>query len=250
MGKYAVRQEAENLYQMGMRYYDAVTARFLTKDPKWPDLWTPDKLNPYQYALNNPLSLADITGADTEIYLQIGFNERYADPIHRAFLQGRFQQREDLRRSLTEFADRHGWSQDRLRNVLDQELNSGAFDLSAFQKAMELYLDDPLDVHAVINNREAPGKFIGLPRWTVRVNGQERVIGFGQHLHISSEDMQEIYQEAERGSGVFQLSVQGFYRDEEGLDPTPWTSTADVSVFSALNREQGEAFYRRNGYTY
>ncbi len=65
-GAWGVRQEGESgkLYQMGARYYDAGTGRFLTSEPLWPQLDKPRAVNPYQYALANPLCRVDPTGLD------------------------------------------------------------------------------------------------------------------------------------------------------------------------------------------
>lgn len=65
VGKWGVRQEGDagDLYQMGMRYYDAEAGRFLTREPLWPQIDDPRLLNPYQYAFGNPVSNNDISGA-------------------------------------------------------------------------------------------------------------------------------------------------------------------------------------------
>lgn len=47
---------------MRARYYDPVSARFLTPDSLWPRLSRPDALDPYQYALRNPLRYIDPAG--------------------------------------------------------------------------------------------------------------------------------------------------------------------------------------------
>jgi RHS repeat-associated protein len=67
MGYFGVRQEGSGgtLYQMRARYYDAVSGRFLSPEPRWPFLLDPRQLNPYSYALNNPLNYGDISGLDT-----------------------------------------------------------------------------------------------------------------------------------------------------------------------------------------
>jgi RHS repeat-associated protein len=68
-GRFGVRQEGPStgsggtLYQMRARYYDAVTGRFLSREPLWPNLSDPRQLNPYAYALNNPADNVDVTGA-------------------------------------------------------------------------------------------------------------------------------------------------------------------------------------------
>lgn len=63
-GRWGVRREddAGTLYQAGVRYYDAVTANFLSREPLWPLILQPRALNPYQYAAANPISYVDPTG--------------------------------------------------------------------------------------------------------------------------------------------------------------------------------------------
>jgi RHS repeat-associated protein len=51
---------ATSLYYMRARYYDSTSARFVTRDPI--DSISPGELNPYEYALGNPVSQADPTG--------------------------------------------------------------------------------------------------------------------------------------------------------------------------------------------
>ncbi len=66
VGKWGVRQEGASgsLYQMRARYYDATTARFLSREPLWPQTSEPRLLNPYQYALGDPIGMIDVTGAE------------------------------------------------------------------------------------------------------------------------------------------------------------------------------------------
>jgi RHS repeat-associated protein len=65
VGRSGVRHEpAGHLAQMRARYYDPRTARFLSREPIWPVLEEPKKLNPYQYALQDPISLVDPEGTD------------------------------------------------------------------------------------------------------------------------------------------------------------------------------------------
>jgi RHS repeat-associated protein len=70
-GQWGARQECfpsasacGTLYQMRARYYDASTMQFLSREPIWPNIADPRQLNPYQYALNNPLRYVDLTGTD------------------------------------------------------------------------------------------------------------------------------------------------------------------------------------------
>jgi hypothetical protein len=49
---------------MRARYYDPVGARFLSRDSHWPDLATPQNLDPYQYVAQQPLSFIDPAGTD------------------------------------------------------------------------------------------------------------------------------------------------------------------------------------------
>ena len=63
IGEFGIRQENTNgIYNMRARYYDAFSARFISKEPIWPDLADPRQINPYQYALNNPVQFIDQTG--------------------------------------------------------------------------------------------------------------------------------------------------------------------------------------------
>jgi RHS repeat-associated protein len=61
LGAYGVMQEGTTgLYYMRARYYDSTTARFLSPDPVLS--LDPGGVNPYQYALANPLLLSDPLG--------------------------------------------------------------------------------------------------------------------------------------------------------------------------------------------
>lgn len=60
-GRKGVRSE-EAFYRMGMRIYDPRTARFLSREPDWPDLLDPRCHNPYQYAVQDPVNFGDRTG--------------------------------------------------------------------------------------------------------------------------------------------------------------------------------------------
>lgn len=63
LGRFGVRREGDgDLYQTGVRFYDARTARFLSREPLWPLLDKPLLLNPYPYALGNPVDRADWSG--------------------------------------------------------------------------------------------------------------------------------------------------------------------------------------------
>jgi RHS repeat-associated protein len=63
VGCWGVRAEpVAGLFHMRSRYYDPVTARFLTRDPAWPNLTQPRQLDPYLYAAGDPVTMIDITG--------------------------------------------------------------------------------------------------------------------------------------------------------------------------------------------
>jgi len=66
VGKWGVRQEGPSgaLYHMRARYYDARAGRFLSREAIWPVPSQPKELNPYIYAMNNPLSHIDPRGTD------------------------------------------------------------------------------------------------------------------------------------------------------------------------------------------
>ncbi len=61
LGRWGVMQEgATGLYYMRARYYDSMSARFLSRDPI--RQLGPREINPYQYASGDPLSRIDPTG--------------------------------------------------------------------------------------------------------------------------------------------------------------------------------------------
>ncbi len=65
-GQHGVMQEsASGLYYMRARYYDSNTRRFLSRDPVSNS--APMTINPYQYALANPLLYLDPTGLDARV---------------------------------------------------------------------------------------------------------------------------------------------------------------------------------------
>jgi RHS repeat-associated protein len=65
VGKFGVRNEpAAALYHMRARYYDPLTARFLSRDPVAPKLEDIRSLDPYQYVAGNPLTYIDPIGLD------------------------------------------------------------------------------------------------------------------------------------------------------------------------------------------
>jgi len=60
-GQWGVMQEpGTSLYYMRFRYYDSASARFLSRDPIRSR--SPFRVNPYQYARENPVSYGDPTG--------------------------------------------------------------------------------------------------------------------------------------------------------------------------------------------
>lgn len=65
IGALGVRAEG-GLYQMGARYYDPVTARFLSRDPIWPAVGRPKRANPYTYVDDNPMQFVDPSGQEGE----------------------------------------------------------------------------------------------------------------------------------------------------------------------------------------
>ena len=92
VGTFGVRQEG-NLYQMRLRYYDPTTAKFLSKEPIWPQTAKPELLNPYQYVMGQPLRWADVTGANilTDLWAfeeEGGIWKKTPSPSHISSSQG------------------------------------------------------------------------------------------------------------------------------------------------------------------
>lgn len=68
VGRYGVRQEGPDLYQMRARYYSPGSGSFLTPDPlprRWDDIHS---LNPYHYAAADPLRSVDPEGLDRTVW--------------------------------------------------------------------------------------------------------------------------------------------------------------------------------------
>ncbi len=96
-GALGVMQEGNTgLFYMRARYYNSSTARFISRDPL-PAL-DPFEINPYQFALNNPIGYRDPTGAavaEPQIYIEdliaafLGFDSCGYHHGSRKFLFGR-----------------------------------------------------------------------------------------------------------------------------------------------------------------
>ncbi|MBF0397001.1 MAG: RHS repeat protein [Desulfobacterales bacterium] len=65
VGQWGVRKEGNgDIYQMKARYYDVKTCRFISRESIWPNIEEPRAINPYQYALNNPINFIDALGTE------------------------------------------------------------------------------------------------------------------------------------------------------------------------------------------
>ena len=72
VGKYGIRHEpSADLYHMRARWFNPDTGRFVSFDPVWPFVADPATLNPYQYAMFDPINCIDPMGAFTLIELMI-----------------------------------------------------------------------------------------------------------------------------------------------------------------------------------
>ncbi len=76
-GKYGIMDEGNGLYYIRARYYDSSTGRFINRDPV--KSTTPKEINPYQYALNNPLRFVDLTGRESVSKEEIALANAEAD---------------------------------------------------------------------------------------------------------------------------------------------------------------------------
>ena len=66
-------QDPTGLIFLRARYYDPVTGRFTSKDPVQGSLSLPGTLNPYTYAVNNPLRYTDPSGEYIDTLIDIAF---------------------------------------------------------------------------------------------------------------------------------------------------------------------------------
>ncbi len=72
-GRYGVMDEGNYLYYVRARYYNADTGRFISRDPI--KAIGPKEVNPYQYALANPLRFVDVTGWRSVCEAEIALTE-------------------------------------------------------------------------------------------------------------------------------------------------------------------------------
>ena len=86
VGKWGVRQEGSSgtIYHMRARYYDAVTERFISREPLWPAIYDPQELNPYLYSKNEPINNVDISGLNSKSVGQI-------NPAYKAALKAQME---------------------------------------------------------------------------------------------------------------------------------------------------------------
>ncbi|MBI3988595.1 MAG: RHS repeat protein [candidate division NC10 bacterium] len=101
VGQFGVRQEGTDgtLYHMRARYYDAVTQRFLSRDPIWPQIADARQINPYQYAIGSPVLYIDPTGYDEyhiEDYVDIGLFETPLNVFIERYIKHEFTYEEML----------------------------------------------------------------------------------------------------------------------------------------------------------
>jgi RHS repeat-associated protein len=67
--------EHQDIYNHRVRWYDAGIGRFLSREQLWPLIEKPEMINPYQYALNNPVSFIDPGGTEPKLYSNSHFNQ-------------------------------------------------------------------------------------------------------------------------------------------------------------------------------
>jgi RHS repeat-associated protein len=97
-GRYGVQAEGRTgLYYMRARFYDAATARFVSRDPL--QSFSPELLNPYQYALGNPLMVGDPTGLKP---FDLPPSPQAPSPLRP---QSEFSSREDFLKHYDEWSD-------------------------------------------------------------------------------------------------------------------------------------------------
>jgi RHS repeat-associated protein len=84
-GQMGVMDDGNGLYYIRARYYDAGSGRFLSRDAVRST--HPLKINPYQYALNNPIKYADINGNNPNPAPHAGFSGSTMDQAVSSTLQ-------------------------------------------------------------------------------------------------------------------------------------------------------------------
>jgi RHS repeat-associated protein len=78
VGQRGVMRDGDgDLYYMRARFYDAISGRFLSADPRQGK--SPRRVNPYQYAQGNPLAYRDPTGHDDDNSLITWFTDQWTN---------------------------------------------------------------------------------------------------------------------------------------------------------------------------
>ncbi|MBI4494508.1 MAG: RHS repeat-associated core domain-containing protein, partial [Chloroflexi bacterium] len=139
VGQYGVRQEGASgtLYHMRARYYDASSGRFLSREPIWPAIANPRQVNPYQYALANPVRFVDPGGTDavpggglwgdpmSPTVLKFGVSSLVDECLSEALLLGNPFQLFDCRELLSEATEEEERVEELMNSQSSKRLESG-----------------------------------------------------------------------------------------------------------------------------
>jgi RHS repeat-associated protein len=74
-----MQEDSAGLFYMRARYYDGASARFLSRDPQ-PSLH-PLAMNPYQFALENPIEGGDPSGLDSGKTVAVQFLDAFKNTV-------------------------------------------------------------------------------------------------------------------------------------------------------------------------
>ncbi|MEO0796768.1 MAG: DUF6531 domain-containing protein [Verrucomicrobiota bacterium] len=133
-GLFGVVSEGAGLYYMRARYYDAESARFISKDPVKGLM--PSSVNPYQFAFNNPNLYADPSGREVTLggYGRFGLAYNESPSVRGSEQEHRIEQR--FRLTITGTTESDGGVQFegriRLREDNDQRHDNSGFGAAGF----------------------------------------------------------------------------------------------------------------------
>lgn len=225
MGKFGVVQEGTtSLYYVRARYYDSVTAKFLSPDPIF--IPSPQDINPYQYADNDPLNRTDPFG--TQVFNSVLSPPSQGSPSDtlEAVSEGLGKVNEGLNGladDLTKAAE------NKFKDAVDGNVNPGA---TAYTKAKSEYIKSKQfanNLKKAADVADAAGKGVDLVKDAIKLNEDIKAAQNEEETNSAATDIVE----AQNIQYLWSLKKAGKLTGKEYV--------TQVRAIQEANRESKEA---------